>query len=146
MAIVAAVDRSERAPEVLNEADILAEKFDDSVHVVHVMKRSEAIQAEETGMSSDDAVSIEELRTQAASVATEVVEKHSPTAESKVVGRIGDPADEIIAYADQHDARYIVISPRKRSQTGKLLFGSVAQSVLLNANCPVVSLLTRSAD
>nr|WP_268762303.1 universal stress protein [Halorubrum saccharovorum] len=42
-------------------------------------------------------------------------------------------------YADERDARYIVVSPRRRSKTGKVLFGSVAQSILLNATTPVVS-------
>lgn len=145
MVIVAAVDQSERASVVLKEADALAEKFERPVHVLHVMKRSEAIQAEETSMGSDDAISVDELRERAANTASEIVEKHPTTAESVTVGRIGDPASEIVTYAEENDARYIVISPGKKSQTGKLLFGSVAQSVLLNADCPVVSLLGRSS-
>jgi nucleotide-binding universal stress UspA family protein len=57
----------------------------------------------------------------------------------KNVGLTGEPAARIVTYTVDEDARYAVLCPRKRSPTGKALFGSVGQSVLLNANCPVVT-------
>lgn len=141
MGIVAAVDTSERAPNVLNQAATLAEQFGEHLHVVHVMKRSEAIDAETSSITKDDAVTIEELRATAARVATDFLDEQSVAVDTEEVGLIGNPADEIVEYARQHDMRYIVVSPRKKSQTGKLLFGSVAQSILLNAPCPVVSVI-----
>jgi nucleotide-binding universal stress UspA family protein len=50
----------------------------------------------------------------------------------------GDPADQILAAADDADADLVVVAGRKRSPTGKALFGSVTQSVILNADCPVM--------
>ena len=50
----------------------------------------------------------------------------------------GDPADAIVAVADEDDADLIVIGGRKRSPAGKALFGSVTQSVILNAGRPVM--------
>lgn len=141
MVIVAAVDTTDRASDVLAEAVTLAEKFEDEVHVVHVMSRSEAVQAEEESVSHDDALSTEELRERASRPARDLIESGSFPTELTAVGRIGDPASEVVGYADQHDARYVVVSPRRRSQTGKILFGSVAQSILLEAECPVVSLV-----
>lgn len=141
MGIVAAVDTSERAPDVLSQAATLAEQFGEHLHVVHVMKRSEAIDAETSSITKDDAVTIEELRATAARVATDFLDEQSVAVDTEEVGLIGNPADEIVEYARQHDMRYIVVSPRKKSQTGKLLFGSVAQSILLNAPCPVVSVI-----
>ncbi|WP_222914454.1 universal stress protein [Natrinema sp. SYSU A 869] len=143
MVIVAAVDRSERAPDVLDQAATLTEQFGDNLHVVHVMTRSEAVDAETASISKDDAVEITELRAVAASVVTDLLKAHPVTVETTETGLIGDPADEIIEYAEDHDARYIVIGPRRRSQTGKILFGSVAQTVLLNTNRPVVSVLSQ---
>ena len=139
MVVVAAVDGSAQAQAVLAEADALAERFEKTIHVLHVMERSEAIAVEESSVD-DDAISVEALRERAAAVGDELLRSHPTTAPAESIGRIGDPATEIVAHADDHDARYIVVSPQQRSQTGKLLFGSVAQSVLLNANCPVVSL------
>lgn len=49
----------------------------------------------------------------------------------------GDPADQILATATEIDVETIVMSGRKRSPTGKALFGSVTQSVLLGADRPV---------
>ncbi|MFB6077885.1 MAG: universal stress protein [Halarchaeum sp.] len=140
MVIVAAIDHSKRATDILEEATALAEKFDDEVHVLHVMKRSEAIQVEED-TNRDEPASTDELREQAAKPAVALVDANPTAVETTPVGRIGDPASEIVEYAEEQDARYVVLSPRRRSQTGKILFGSVAQSVLLNAHCPVVSLV-----
>lgn len=46
--------------------------------------------------------------------------------------RSGDPAAEIVDAADEMDVDLITIAGRKRSPTGKLLFGSVAQDVILS--------------
>jgi nucleotide-binding universal stress UspA family protein len=146
MVIVAAVDGSDRAADILKEADTLAEKFSDTIHVLHVMKRSEAIQVEEDSANPDEVVSIDELRDRASRTAAEVMDAHSTNAAAQSVGRIGDPATEVVDYAADHDVRYIVVSPKKQSATGKMLFGSVAQSILLNAQCPVVSLVPQNTD
>lgn len=53
----------------------------------------------------------------------------------------GDPTDQILAVADDIDADAIAMSGRKRSPTGKAIFGSVTQSVLLSANRPVIAIL-----
>lgn len=50
----------------------------------------------------------------------------------------GKPAEEIIAEANSVNADYIAISGRKRSPSGKVIFGSVTQSVLLSAERPVI--------
>jgi nucleotide-binding universal stress UspA family protein len=51
--------------------------------------------------------------------------------------RFGDPATEILHAADDVDADLIVLGGRKRSPLGSLLFGSVSQSVTLDASRPV---------
>lgn len=51
----------------------------------------------------------------------------------------GDAADELIKAADAVDADLIVIGLRRRSPVGKLLLGSNAQRVLLDASCPVLA-------
>jgi nucleotide-binding universal stress UspA family protein len=47
------------------------------------------------------------------------------------------PADGIVALADEFDVDQIVMGSRKRSPTGKAVFGSVSQQVLLEADDPV---------
>jgi nucleotide-binding universal stress UspA family protein len=50
-----------------------------------------------------------------------------------------DPAEELITTADVSSAEFIVIGLRRRSPVGKLLLGSNAQRVLLDASCPVLA-------
>ena len=50
-----------------------------------------------------------------------------------------DPADDLIAVAEEVDADLIVIGLRRRSPVGKLIMGSNAQQILLDASCPVLA-------
>nr|WP_206335526.1 universal stress protein [Natronolimnobius sp. AArcel1] len=50
---------------------------------------------------------------------------------------VGDRAEEIVDLADEIDADNLIVGGRKRSPTGKAVFGSTAQRVLLTAPCPV---------
>lgn len=50
-----------------------------------------------------------------------------------------DAADDIIAAAEDEQADLIVIGLRRRSPVGKLLLGSNAQRILLDATCPVLA-------
>ncbi|QFU84677.1 universal stress protein [Natronorubrum aibiense] len=52
--------------------------------------------------------------------------------------RHGDSVDEIVDFADEVDADLIVMAPRKRSSVGKVVFGSVAQNVLINTERPTL--------
>jgi len=49
-----------------------------------------------------------------------------------------DPAEQILSLAEDHDAALIVMSTKRRSPVVKLLLGSSAQQVILEAECPVL--------
>jgi nucleotide-binding universal stress UspA family protein len=141
MVILAAVDRSERATTVVREAGSLGDAFDEPVHVVHVLSRSkfvelERAEIEKTGHAAD----IDEVRAYAKRVASEAAAAVDGPTES--VGLVGGAVDELLDYAAEHDARYVVVGPRRRSPTGKVLFGSTAQSLLLESDVPVVAVPT----
>ncbi len=51
----------------------------------------------------------------------------------------GHPANDLIDVAEREQAALIVIGLRRRSPVGKLLMGSKAQTILLNADCPVLA-------
>jgi nucleotide-binding universal stress UspA family protein len=57
--------------------------------------------------------------------------------EQRVGGR--DGAEEVVALAERLDASLIVIGLRRRTPTGKLIFGSDAQRILLDAGCQVLA-------
>ena len=50
-----------------------------------------------------------------------------------------DASEEVVEAADRVKASLIVIGLRRRTPTGKLLTGSQAQRILLDANCPVLA-------
>ncbi len=50
-----------------------------------------------------------------------------------------DAAEDLIAVAEEVSAEFIVIGLRRRSPVGKLILGSNAQRVLLDATCPVLA-------
>lgn len=58
--------------------------------------------------------------------------------EVELEGSSGEPSEAIIRVADSHDADRIVLAGRKRTPTGKVLFGSVTQAVILNTDRPVL--------
>lgn len=63
-----------------------------------------------------------------------------------VTGRLSSPADVILEEADARDAELIVLGSRGAGAVPRLLFGSVAEQVLLGASCPVLVVPRRLAD
>lgn len=54
-----------------------------------------------------------------------------------------EPADDLIAVAEETGAELIVIGLRRRTPVGKLILGSNAQRVLLDAPCDVLAVKAR---
>ncbi|HVK27866.1 MAG TPA: universal stress protein [Nocardioides sp.] len=70
------------------------------------------------------------LQAQLSAEGLEVVVRHE---------MVDDVADAVIAAADEERATLIVVGIRHRTPVGKLLLGSVAQRIILEAHCPVLA-------
>ena len=53
--------------------------------------------------------------------------------------QIDVPAEEILRVAEEVGADLIVIGLRRRSLVGKLFLGSTSQQIIIDAECPVVT-------
>lgn len=140
MTLVAAIDTTEKATAVLAEASRLADDLNEDLHVLHVLKRNEFVEILDADVDGLDVM--ENPRIQ--EYVDELIEHAAPESGTafETVARVGEPATEIVQYADEIEARYVVIAGEKRSPTGKALFGSVGQTVLLQAHTPVLHVPT----
>jgi nucleotide-binding universal stress UspA family protein len=49
------------------------------------------------------------------------------------------PGEDLVDFARENQADMVVVGVKRRSKMGKLLMGSTAQYVVLQAPCPVVT-------
>ena len=47
--------------------------------------------------------------------------------------------EDLVQYAEENSIDEIVIGLKKRSQLGKMLFGSTARQIIMGAGCPVLT-------
>ena len=53
--------------------------------------------------------------------------------------RMGRPADEILAFAEEEKVDAIIIATHGRTGLAHIVFGSVAEKVVRHAKCPVMT-------
>jgi len=87
-----------------------------------------------TGSDPEDPESATDLEQVRADLAAAGVEH-----EVRQLVRGLDPAEDLINVAAEVAADFIVIGLRRRSPVGKLILGSNAQRILLDAPCPVLA-------
>ncbi len=50
-----------------------------------------------------------------------------------------NPGEDLIQFANENEIDEIIVGVKRRSNVGKLVFGSNARYVIMEANCPVVT-------
>lgn len=147
MSILAAVDENNRSRMVAKIAADLATTYDDTLVALHVVPE-EDFESHKKALQSLPKFQDYSLTQEAESakrVANEFVMdavEDFDTDQFEARGRVGDVTDEILAEARDLEPRFLVLSGRRQSPTGKAIFGNTAQRILLNAECPVVTKLS----
>ncbi|MDG5776524.1 universal stress protein [Haloarculaceae archaeon H-GB2-1] len=144
MAILTAVKGDSSPENILRTGADLADAYDDTLYVVSVLPEEEYRKRRRDMESESDEVSytVEDAQSSARQQAqTLVAESGIEVGDVEFRSRVGKIDTEILAIAEAIDARYVVIGGRKRTPTGKALFGSVTQRILLNADRPVVTVM-----
>ncbi len=89
-------------------------------------------------VSERESKELEKLEKQLAYV-KETLEEEGIPCETHVMVRGLTPGEDIVEFAVDNKIDEIIIGIEKKSKVGKLLFGSNAQYIILEAPCPVVS-------
>ena len=138
--ILAAAKDNERGDAVVEQGYDLAQAYGVDLEVLTVMPQ----EAFEERWRSENDYYTDKAAEDAARLARNVVNRTLSDAKGVTVnGRVGEPVTEILEEANHIDAKYIVISGRKRSPAGKALFGSTTQSLLLSADRPIVAVMQK---
>lgn len=71
--------------------------------------------------------------------ANSVYDENDVSSEPRLLVRDLSPGEDLVQFARENSIDEIIMGVKRRSKVGKVLFGSTAQYVILNAPCPVVT-------
>ena len=131
--IVVGTDFSEAARAALELGSTLAVDTDARLLIVHVASPEVMFGGEEL-----DAM-VQPLENPAAQQLLEQILPTDPAIPHEHHLLTGSAADEIVRFAEQRTANLIVVGTHGRSGAMRLLLGSVAESIVRHASCPVLT-------
>lgn len=131
--ILVPVDGSDKSAEALTFA---ADEWPDAeLTLLHVINPAEAASTPEGTFPGAVEQWYEAARERGEAVVSNAADSVDRAVETRV--EVGRPAHTIVEVADEIDAHSIVIGSHGRSGVSRVLLGSVAESVMRNADRPV---------
>lgn len=128
-----------RTAELTRAIREIAEPAGASVVLLHVFTEKAYEEGiEEAGFEDDEPPSATELAERLEGI--DVIGAALAEAEIRheIRGAIGSEGETILEETDAVDGDLLYISGRKRSPTGKAVFGSTSHRIMMNSSCPVV--------
>jgi len=126
MKILVAYDGSDMAKEALALAQKRAKSTDGKIYVLHSL-----VTDLPQKRHKQDEREMEEVK--------DLLERGGFSSETHLTVRNMMPGEHLVEFAEENEIDEIIVGIRMKSKVGKLLLGSTAQHVILNAPCPVVS-------
>lgn len=144
---IAVVEASDSAKSLVREAGELAAGVGAELLLLHVTTEDEYSDRRESMASIPDLdvnYTLDEAqdgaRTFAKDIGRDVLD--DVDIETEPIGRVGEKGDEVLHLADTRDADHIFLAGRKRSPTGKAIFGDVTQRIILEFDGAVTVVTT----
>ena len=128
MHIVVGYDGSNASKDAITLAQMHANAFDAKVSIVASKEGDEASGEIDLVVMENE---MEKIKADLNSANIEC--------EAHILIRGLTPGEDIVKFAKDTNADEIIVGVKKRSRIGKLVFGSTAQFVILEAPCPVVT-------
>ncbi len=128
MKIMVGLDGSNSSKEALKLAKEHAKTFNAKIELVTSMEKGTEAQQKEIEQDEHDLENEKKL-----------LEEDGISCDTHLLIRGMTPGEDIVEFAEKNEVDEIVIGVKRRSKVGKLVFGSTAQYVILNAHCPVVT-------
>ena len=129
MKIIVGYDGSDASIKALDVAKKHARAFDGTIYVLTSL----------FGSTRESAEDILRAKRNLEEAVKSVQNKGIPCEEHLLI-RGMEPGEDIVQFAEDHDADEIIIGVIKKSRVEKLLLGSNAQYVILHAPCTVVTI------
>ncbi|MBU2515467.1 universal stress protein [bacterium] len=128
MKIMVCYDNSKSAQEALKLSLQHAKQFEAKVYLVTSM----------VGGSKDN-VEDHRIAESHLDYGKSLAEKANISCETRLLIRGLESGEDLVKFANENEIDEIIIGIQRTSKVGKLLFGSTAQHVILEARCPVVT-------
>ena len=138
--IVVPTDGSVGSAHVALQAIDLAETYGATIHVLHIV--DETVQALIAGFEDEE--EFEDRGRDAVERVAGMARHHGVDVVTAI--ETGNPAEGIVDYADEIDADLIVSGTHGRSGVKRRLIGSVAENVVRQARCPVMTVRLPETD
>lgn len=137
--ILVPTDGSDPAQPAVDMALDLADTHDGTLHVLFIVDQPTAVSGTGEGFSGLDNL-LDSLETEGHEVTETVADRGSErNIETTTAVRRGNPRDDILAYANDHDIDLIVMGTHGRTGVKRALLGSVTEDVVRHAEMPVLS-------
>jgi nucleotide-binding universal stress UspA family protein len=144
-AVLAPTDFSHHAERAIRFACGLAEKFGARLHLLHVLPDVIAPIGPDpsliTALPAEYYMDIEQESLDALSKLIDASWGCSQTVETAVLW--GDAVDGITSYARDHEIDMIVVATHGRTGLSHVLLGSVAERIVRESPCPVLTIRNR---
>ncbi len=128
MKILVGYDGSNAAVAALEVASAHAKAFGAEVHIVTSLTKGTERQRSEIQEGEE---ALERMR--------QICEERGVDCDTHLLIRGLNSGEDLVRFAKENGIDEIVVGVKRRSKVGKLLMGSTAQYVILQAPCPVVT-------